>query len=62
MQVSPSLLGSSCKFSGFNKREVGVVTFFKTKVAVKPLAGVSRACLESAYVDYSFSLAYAGRS
>ena len=36
--------------------------FLETKVAVEPVAGVSRARLESADVDYSFSLAYAGRS
>ena len=62
MQVSPSFLAFSCKFTSFNKREVRVDAFLETKVAVEPVAGVSWARLKSADVDYSFSLAYAGRS
>ena len=62
MQVSPSFLVLSCEFTSFNKREVRVDAFLETKVAVEPVAGVSRARLESADVDYSLSLAYAARS
>ena len=62
MQVSPSFLAFSCEFGSFNKREVRVDAFLETQVAVEPVAGVSRARLKSADVDYSLSLAFAGRS
>ncbi len=36
--------------------------FLETRVAVEPVAGVYRASLKSADVDYSLSLAFADRS
>jgi hypothetical protein len=62
MQFSPSLLAFLCEFTCFNNRKVAVSTFKEAGVAVEPVTGVLRACLESADEDDSFSLAFAGRS